>query len=304
LSAQVKKLEHELGTPLFDRLPRGVSLTQAGTVLLPLARQVMYDIEQIRRAASELTGLEGGTLRVGATPSLATVLLPAALTAFHLRYPGVALGFAEAGSEDLVARLEANELDLALVILPVRHRVLETVSLAEEDLVVVVSAGHRLARRRRLRVEELDGVPLVMPREGYDLRTTVLAVCRQAGFEPAVACDGGEMDGVLALVASGLGAAVVPSIVASHQGGLHVIRVAEPRLSRTVGIARRAGAVLPASAAAFAAEVFTLLRSAGWPGVRPAGLHLAAEADASMWGTQIRSGSSATTSRELEATLS
>jgi DNA-binding transcriptional LysR family regulator len=188
-------------------------------------------------------------------------------------------------------------------ILPVRHSVLETVPLAEEDLVVVVSPGHRFARRRRLRVQDLDGVPLVMPHEGYDLRTTVIAACRQAGFEPAVACDGGELGGVLALVASGLGAAVVPSIVASHQRGLHVVRVAEPRLMRTIGIARRAGAVVPASVAAFAAEVFTLLHGVDWPGVRPAGLRLAAGADANSWAAQIRSGSSPATSRGREATL-
>jgi DNA-binding transcriptional LysR family regulator len=275
LSAQIKGLEHELGTLLFDRQPRGVALTQAGAALLPLARQALADVDQFRRAADELTGLRGGTLRVGATPSLAIVLLPAALTAFHVRYPGVTLELVEAGSDDLVGRLEANALDLALVTLPVRHRMLATIALAEEDLVVVVGSGHPFARRQRLRLQELDGVPLVMPHDGYTLRTAVITACRQAGFEPVIACDGGELGGVLALVARGLGAAVVPSIVASQQPGLHVLRVTEPRLLRTIGIAQRDVATIPASAAAFATEVFTLLEDAGWPGVHPTGLRLA-----------------------------
>jgi DNA-binding transcriptional LysR family regulator len=74
----------------------------------------------LRRVAGELTGVQGGTLRVGATPSLATILVPAAVTASHARYPGPVLGLVEADAEDLVGRIEANELDLALVILPVR----------------------------------------------------------------------------------------------------------------------------------------------------------------------------------------
>ena len=296
LSTQLKRLEQELGTPLFERVPRGVALTQAGAALLPLARQVLSDVEQVRRAANELTSPEGGTLRVGATPSLGTVLLPAALTAFHVRYPRVALEFAEAGSEDLVARLEADQLDLALVILPVRHRVIETVPLAEEDLVLAIGAGHQFAARRRIRIRELEGVPLVIPREGYNLRTTLFAACRHTGFEPTVVCDGGELGGVLALVAMGLGAALVPSIVASHEAGLRIVRVDQPRLVRTIGLAQRAGALGPPSAKAFAAEVFTLLHDAGWPGVRPAGLRLATGTDANVWGAQVRRSSSAYTS--------
>ena len=283
LSNQLKRLERDLGTELFERVPRGVALTPAGQALLPIARQALADVEQLRRTANELTSPEGGTLRVGATPSLSSVLLPAALTAFHAHHEHVALEFAEAGSEDLIERLERDELDLALVILPVPHRAVETVPLAEEDLVAVVGPGHPLAGRQRLGISELKGIPLVIPRAGYTIRTTVIAACRHAGFEPTIACDGGELSGVMALVARGLGAAVIPSIVATHQPDLRTIRIDRPRLVRTIGLARRSGAVGPASARTFAAELFELLQVVGWPGVRPSGLRLASATSANPW---------------------
>jgi len=291
LSTQIKRLERDLGTELFERVPRGVALTPAGAALLPLARTAIADVEQIRRTADELTSPEGGTLRVGATPSLSSMLLPAALTAFHANHGRVALEFVEAGSEDLIRRLERDELDLALVILPVPHHAVETVPLAEEDLVMVVEPGHPLADRDRVGIGDLEGVPLVVPRPGYTIRTTVFAACRHAGFEPTIACDGGELSGVMALVARGLGAAVIPSIVATHQPGLHAVRIDRPRLVRTIGLARRAGAVGPASAATFATELLELLHDAGWPGVRPSGLRLASGSVVSPWPRPQRTGS-------------
>jgi DNA-binding transcriptional LysR family regulator len=289
LSTQLKRLERDLGTDLFERVPRGVALTLAGQQLLPLARQALADVEQIRRTANELTSPDGGTLRVGATPSLSSVLLPAALTAFHAQHAQVELKFVEAGSEDLIEQLERDQLDLALVILPVPHRAVETVLLAEEDLVVVVGPGHALADRKRLGIADLRGVPLAIPRAGYTIRTTVFAACRHAGFEPTIACDGGELSGVMAIVARDLGAAVIPSIVATHQPGLRAIRIDRPRLVRTIGLARRAGAVGPASARTFATELFELLNEAGWPGVRPSGLRLASAASSNPW-TRPRHG--------------
>jgi DNA-binding transcriptional LysR family regulator len=292
LSNQLRRLERDLGTDLFERIPRGVALTPAGRALLPIARHTLADVEQLRRTANELTSPDGGTLRVGATPSLSSVLLPAALTAFHAHHRHVTLEFVEAGSEDLIERLERDDLDLALVILPVSHRAVETVPLAEEDLVAVVGQGHPLAARQRLGIADFQGVPLVIPRTGYTIRSTVIAACRLAGFEPTVVCDGGELSGVMALVARGLGAAVIPSIVASHQPGLRAIRIDRPRLVRTIGLARRAGAVGPASARTFATELFELLHEAGWPGVRPSGLRLASASSPNPW-TRPRHGVSA-----------
>ena len=274
VSSQLRKLEDELGAALFDRGPAGAHLTQAGEVLLPLARQVLADVDEAASQVREVGTLGRGRLSIGATPSLSTVLLPAALARFHTAHPGITVGIFEEGSGGLVSRLESGEVELALVILPLHQSWLATTPLASEELVVVTGPGHPLAGRAAVAVEDLRDVPLVMFREGYDLRAATFSACNAAGFDPVLATEGGEMDGVLALVASGIGAAVVPSIVAGSRPELRAVRFEGTGLHRIIGLARRADRSVSRAGAAFRAEVESLLTGAGWPGVVPAGLTL------------------------------
>jgi len=253
VSKQIRKLEAEIGDPLFSRTAGQVALTDAGTVLLPWAKRVLADLDAARAEVAGLASLEGGRLSVGATPSVSTVLLPPVLAEFHRAHPGVALTVHEAGSRDLVRRLEAGDLDLALVVLPVPHDdLLATTPVLREDLVLAVPAAHPLAKRRTVRIAELRGVPLVMFRDGYDLRATTIAACEAAGFHPLFAVEGAEMDGVLRMAAAGIGVAVVPSIVVERGGPLVAVKL-RPTLSRSIGLAHHRGRSRSRAALAFAA---------------------------------------------------
>jgi DNA-binding transcriptional LysR family regulator len=251
VSNSVRTLERELGTPLFHRSRAAVTLTSAGEAFLPWARQALVDCEGGRAAVRELIGLRRGRLSLGATPSLTTNLLPPVLAGFHERYPGIELALHEAGSGDLVVGLEHGRLDVALVILPVTHSWVQTTPMMDEELVLAVHPGHPLVGRDSITLEELRDVPLVLLREGYDLRQTTVAACRRAGFEPIVALDGGEMDGVVALTAAGLGAAVLPATVVRPGGPLRAVRFRDRSLVRTIGIAARRDRPLPHAARAF-----------------------------------------------------
>ena len=213
VSSAVSALEHELGAPLFHRARNEVVLTGAGEVFLPWARQVLADCDAGAAAVRDLLGLQRGRLALGATPSLTTNLLPSVLATFLGAHPELEMSMHEAGSQDLVRRLEAGEIDLAVVILPVDRPWVETTPLMQEELVLAVSAGHALAGRRSIRVAELESVPLVMFKDGYDLREATIAACRRAGFTPMLATTGLEMDGALALAAAGVAGAVVPESV-------------------------------------------------------------------------------------------
>ena len=199
-----------------------------------------------------------GTLAVGAPPSVGTHLLPRALAVFSRHHPGIALSFREAGSRTLVSLLEDGELDLAVVIQPVRHPALQTQPLLEEELLLAVPRQHHLAADHasdRVRLAQLRQEPFVLLREGaYDLRDQTLTACRRAGFEPRVALDGGEMDSMLRFVAAGIGLAILPEMVLSDvdpQDGAVALRRLQPRLTRSLVIARRRDRYFPAAAREF-----------------------------------------------------
>ncbi|MBQ0995390.1 LysR family transcriptional regulator [Streptomyces sp. RK62] len=254
LSQQIKALERELGADLFLRARGNITLTDAGEALLPLARRILADADTARHEVQELVQLRGGRVRLGATPSLCTGLLPDVLRAFHDRYPGIRLLIEEGGSHDLVRELARGTLDLALVVLPLPtpSPALTTVELLREDLVVVSSPEAPAPGgpgRRTVRIADLEGERLVMFRHGYDLRELTVAACRAEGFEPDFAVEGGEMDAVLGFVRAGLGLAVVPRMVAARSGrGLRVTPLARPGLHRTIALAHRSDVAPPRAA--------------------------------------------------------
>ncbi|MEU3738072.1 MULTISPECIES: LysR substrate-binding domain-containing protein [unclassified Streptomyces] len=251
LSQQVRALEKELGAELFSRARGNIALTDAGEALLPLARRILADADTARIEVQELAQLRRGRIRLGATPSVCTGLLPEVLRAFHDRHPGIQLLLEESGSHDLVRELARGALDLAVVVLPLPSPspALTTVELLREDLVVVSSPDVPGFGGSSVRVADLQRERLVMFRHGYDLRELTVAACRAEGFEPEFAVEGGEMDAVLGFVRAGLGVAVVPRMVAERAGrGLRMTALARPALHRTIALAHRSDVAPPRAA--------------------------------------------------------
>ncbi|MEU6824288.1 LysR substrate-binding domain-containing protein [Streptomyces atriruber] len=250
LSQQIRSLEKELGAELFSRARGNITLTDAGEALLPLARRILADADTARIEVQELAQLRRGRIRLGATPSVCTGLLPDVLRAFHDRHPGIQLLIEEGGSHDLVRELARGALDLALVVLPLPSPspALTTLELLREDL-VVVSAPDARGLGRTVRIADLQGERLVMFRHGYDLRELTVSACRAEGFEPEFAVEGGEMDAVLGFVRAGLGVAVVPRMVAERSGpDLRMTPLAKPSLHRTIALAHRSDVAPPRAA--------------------------------------------------------
>jgi DNA-binding transcriptional LysR family regulator len=242
LSRAIKLLERELGIVLFHRA-RGqatVEVTREGAALLPFVRRVLADVEDTTGEARALKGLAAGRLVVGATPSLATRLLPAALADYHGAFPDVELALVEAGSRTLTAYITDGRVDVGVVVLPIDDPRVATAPLLDDPLVLAVDSTHPLAHRAGVRLRELDRLPMVAFPDGYDLRAVTDEALRRIGIQPRTIVEGGEMDSVLALVAAGVGVAVLPAIAVPADGPIRGVPLTHPRLSRTIALARRA----------------------------------------------------------------
>jgi DNA-binding transcriptional LysR family regulator len=273
LSKQIHCLERELGSELFHRARGNVTLTPAGEVLVPFAKRILTDVESARLQVHELAELRRGRLRLGATPSLCTGLLAQALARFRLRYPGIQLIIDESGSRDLVRQLADGAIDLAMITSPA-HRgdpTLDTVPILREQLTVAVPRAMDLDLTS-FRTEDLRDRPLVMFREGYDLRSMTLTTCQRAGFQPQFAIEGGELDAVLSFVEAGLGIAVVPSMVLQSRPQLRAVPFVPPIPIRTIALAHRTDMRPTRAAEEFRTTLLQLLSDAHAHGGLPPGV--------------------------------
>ena len=265
ISAQIHRLEQVLGVSLFHRGRRPITLTDAGTSLLPFARRVLRGVDEVFQGADELDGLRRGHVTIGTTPSIGATLLPLVLARFRSRYPNVSISFVERHSEEIAQSIEAGTLDLALVVGPLVNETLDQTVLAIERMVVVVGVDHELATRDTIAIRELRGVPLVMFHQGYDVRAATIAAFEKAGFAPTIAIDGAEMATAHSFVAAGIGAAIVPSIVATMNNDLHVIHIDDQVMERTICLVRDVRHTLSRGATALRDEIVEFLNAGLWP---------------------------------------
>jgi len=257
LSEQIRKLEEELATPLFQRGRRESTLTAAGETLRVHAEALLERAAAARHAVQELVGLRSGKLVIGAIPSVSAGLLPAAVTAFRKRHPQVELVIAEGTSEAVAEGVESGRVEMGVIQHPTPAGPFDERTLLTEPFVILAGPQHAIAHHRRVNLQSLADEPFVFFKGRA--RESALAACRAAGFEPRLACESGELETVRALVAAGLGVAILPELAAQRaRPACALVRLSDPKVERKLVIVTRRGhAPSPA-----AAEFETLLRGA------------------------------------------
>ena len=252
LSRAIRALEERLGVALLARSRRRVELTAEGSRFLEEARRL---ISQLERAVLELRGMasgEQGRLRIGFVSLADYGVLPGLLKAYKTARPGAQLALREMLSPDQAAALVAGELDFGLLLPPVAGAArLDHVVVQRERFVIALPSKHRLARGKgRLRLAELAGEPFVMiPRRiAPRLYDIVAQLAAQAGISLNIAQEAIQMQTVVSLVSSGLGAAIVPASIANlGRRGVTYRELADRHPQLDLWLAWRRGALGPAA---------------------------------------------------------
>jgi LysR family hydrogen peroxide-inducible transcriptional activator len=236
LSQQILKLEAELGSRLFDRLPRSAKLTVFGKAFLPKAERILRELEQAKTELLEMAGDEKGNVVVGIIPTIAAYLLPKLLTGFAQQHPLINIRVIEDITPTLLERLHQGDIDMVIAALPIPGSELSSVELLEERFYAVLPEQHALAGRKALSLAELNREPFLLLKEGHCFRDSLIAACRQSRVQPAVAFESGQFATIFAMVSAGMGVSAVPAMAVQPQPGCRFIPISGKRSTRTVGI--------------------------------------------------------------------
>ena len=243
VSAQVRRLESELGQQLLDRSGRSVRLTEVGSAVLPFARAALDAVANARLAVDDLAGLVRGQVTVGMVSGCALPVLAELLAGFHDRHPGVAIALVEDNSDRLVERLRDGRLDLALIGWAEQTPAdIDSVVLVDEELVAAVPPGHPLAGAGAgagggpgaITIRQLRDLPLVSLPRGTGVRAALDAACAAAGFTPRIVFEASALPMVVELAGRGLGLAVVPASIPNGPG---ILRLTDPQLRSRLELA-------------------------------------------------------------------
>jgi DNA-binding transcriptional LysR family regulator len=262
VSRQIAALEREAGVQFFNRAARGVSLTEAGRVVLDHADAIAGHLAAAEAKLDDLAELRTGRLRIGTFPTAGATVLLDALTRFHSAYPDVELAVLEAPSSACLTRLRAGELDLAVVFDAdptegVRADGIERIHLLTEEMQVALPETHPRAGSKRVRLRELVEERWLVGTAPVGVGV-IRTACIAAGFEPRIACQVDDPRIIGGLVAAGVGITFTsPLRLEDPPPGVVAVPLADPP-SRHVF-----AAVLPATHRAAALEaMLALLREA------------------------------------------
>jgi DNA-binding transcriptional LysR family regulator len=238
VSRQVKLLEDELGGRLLHRHGRRVALTPSGELLLKLANRVQRDIQDAVWQITETGKLHRGRLHVGGGMTVCLLILPRLLKRFRKLYREVDLRVTSGTSEAILRLLRNHEVDLGLLTLPIVGADLEVVPVLKEEMVVVTAPGHPLARSRAVDPKDLARYPWILFESGSNSRKVIDRFFLEKGVPADVAMETENVEIIKAMVASGLGIALIPySAVAKdvRAGRFAFTRMRGSRLYRETG---------------------------------------------------------------------
>jgi LysR family cyn operon transcriptional activator len=261
LSHQIKAMEDEVGTPLFDRIGKKIALTAAGDVLKAHTLVILNTVSSAKDQINEIKGGGSGTLAIGSLPGELNVLVSSKLAAFNQQFPKVKIKIS--ATDDVMDRVLKNELDLALTIHPVDDDRLEQVELYIEQFYLLMASEHELAKLDQIDFNEIKKHPVIMFPTNHRCRQLVDATCSTSGFFLDPFIETNSIDSIFNLVRSGVGVSIQSKSLCDLKNDDHLkaIPIVNPTITRKVILIYLRGKYLNRAAQAYIELLQKLVRN-------------------------------------------
>jgi len=235
LSQQIIKLEKEIGQKLFDRLGKNVVLTEAGSTLLPSAKKIINESNEIISRISDETQHAKGTLSVGIIPTIAPYIIPICLKEFKLQNPKADINITENLTDRLIEQLIDFKIDIAILSLPITNKLISNKILFEDPLILSTPKNHNFVKQKTIELNDLDDVPFIALDEENCLGEQVKNVCYEKRIDPDVVCRTWNLNTILNCVSCDVGVSVIPLMAAlSNMSDSYSYRKFKEKPYRTV----------------------------------------------------------------------
>nr|WP_092074215.1 LysR family transcriptional regulator [Dendrosporobacter quercicolus]NSL47826.1 LysR family transcriptional regulator [Dendrosporobacter quercicolus DSM 1736]SDM74601.1 transcriptional regulator, LysR family [Dendrosporobacter quercicolus] len=251
ITQAIRKLEQELGVQLFDRSKKRALLTAEGKAFWDRMELWLNDLAQAVQEVQDFKNLRKGTFKVGIPPMIEAYLFPEIFSSFKQQQPGLNLiAFEESSSLEAAVKLENNELDLAIIILPETSETLDSLVIVREQLVLCLHKEHWLAKRQAAKFEQLKNEQFILLKEGAYQHQIVISRCLRQNFMPNTIFSSNQIKTIKGLVANGLGISLLMEMVVRNDPAIIAIPLDEP-IVFDIGLAWKKDQCLSTAAKAF-----------------------------------------------------
>lgn len=251
ITQAIRKLEEEIQVQLFDRSKRKAVLTIEGEAFLLRMEKILEDCQLAVQEAKDFKTWRKGTVKLGVPPMIESYLFPDIFSGFKQAYPGLELmAFEETSSLETASKLEKDELDLAIIILPENSETLNTLVIIQEQLVLCMHPNHPLGQQESVRFDQLKNEKFILLKERSYQHQVVISRCLRQHFMPNTILASNQIKTIKSLIANGSGISLLMTMVVRDDPQIAVVPLSEP-ITFDIGLAWKKDKCLSNASMAF-----------------------------------------------------
>src|SRR5690606_15983510 len=235
LSKVIRKLESDLGTPLFYRGAKQLDLTDVGKAFLVSAKNVLQAYENLTMEISDVIDLKKGEIKIGIPPIIGATFFSKLISSYKEAFPSIQINLTEVGSKKIKRGVAEGRLDIGLVCnLPMQKEDFDMIKLVEDPLVLLVHKDHPLSQRESIELTHVSKEPFIMYRNDFSLYDKIMEACGKLDFYPNIVCESSQKDFMIEMVEAKLGVALLPSQICRQITSKNIIAI--PFINPTINL--------------------------------------------------------------------